>query len=125
MIDGHFGETVKKAYINLTFERQWIVLNYLRKQEDSKGRKLYFREAVKAVFPRAGIHFYSPDAVFLIHLSQEKNSDDEECIKLLTALFLDVTAKYQVYWEYSFGIIGRKETMQLSHISLYGAGKDF
>ena len=125
LIDGHFGDAIKKAYIDLTFERQRIVLDFLRRQEQSKGRKLYFREAVKAIFPSAGIYFYNLDAVFLIYLPQEKNISDEECIELLISLFLDVTAKHQVYWEYPFGIIGRKETMRLNHTRLYGKGKDF
>ena len=124
LIDGHFGYAIKKAYIDLTFERQRIVLDHLRRQEQSKCRKLYFREVVKAVFPSAGIYFYNPDAVFLIYLPQEKNTGDEECMELLVALFLDVTAKYQVYWEYPFGIIGRNETMRLNHTRLYDAEKD-
>ena len=124
LIDGYFGDAIKKAYTNLTFKRQRIVLDYLRRHEQSKGRKLYFREVVKAVFPSAGIYFYNPDTVFLICFPQEKNTSDEECIELLTDLFLDVTAKYQVYWEYPFGIIGRKKTMVLNHMKLYGSRKD-
>ena len=120
LLNGKYGNCIKNSFCNLNRERQRIILDFLRRQEDSKGSRLYFREAVKNIFPQAGIYYHSPDKIFLLYLPQDENSTDSDCINLLVNLFLDVTAKWQIYWKYPFGIIGRKQTMQINKMRLYG-----
>ncbi len=122
--DGCYGEKIKNSFCKLSSERKQIVVQFLRKQEASKGCHLFFREAVKGIFPQAGIYFYKPDKMFLIYLPQEENDIDRECMVLLAHLFLDVTAKWQVYWQYPFGIIGKEDTMQIGCMRLYGSEKE-
>ncbi|MCR5833908.1 MAG: hypothetical protein K6G55_04580 [Selenomonadaceae bacterium] len=124
LLSGKYGERIKTIFNNMSRDRKQTVLDFLRKQEQSKGCRLYFREVVKGIFPQAGMYFYKPDAVFLIYLAQEENDVDKECMILLADLFLDVTAKWQIYWHYPFGIIGRRQTMHINGTRLYGAGKD-
>ena len=124
LLSGKYGERAKTIFSNLGRVRKRTILDCLRKQENSKGCRLYFREVVKCIFPQSGIYFYKPDDVFLIYLPQEENDIDKKCMILLADLFLDVTAKWQIYWHYPFGIIGRKQTMHISSMRLYGSGKD-
>ena len=124
LVQGHFGEEIKSRYGRLSSERKRIVVGFLRRQEESEGCRLYFREAVKALFPAASVYFYKTDHLFLIHLPQTENDDDAGCMEVLCLLFLDVTARWQIYWKHPFGIIGRKPTMRMNYMRLYGAGKD-
>ena len=124
LMEGRFGVQMQRAYCDLEPMRQQMIVSFLRKQEEEDGRRLYFREAVKAIFPRSFLYFYHPDQKFLIYLPQAENAADEECMQLLRMLFLDVTAQMQLYWEYPFGIIGRNAMMRMNHMKLYGEGKD-
>ena len=124
LVQGHFGEAIKSRYERLPIDRQQIIVGYLRQQEHSDGCRLYFREALKALFPEASIYFYKTDRIFLIDLPQAENDADAGCMEVLCLLFLDVTARWQIYWKHPFGIIGRKPTMRMNYMRLYGAGKD-
>lgn len=124
LVQGHFGEAIKSRYERLPVDRQQIIVGYLRQQEHSDGCRLYFREAVKALFPAASVYFYKTDHIFLIYLPQTENDADADCMELLRMLFLDVTARQQLYWEQPFGIIGRKPTMRMDYMRLYGARKE-
>lgn len=124
LVQGHFGEEIKSKYGRLSSERKRIVVGFLHRQEESEGCRLYFREAVKALFPAASVCFYKTDRIFLIHLPQTENDADADCMELLRMLFLDVTAQQQLYWEHPFGIIGRKPTMRMNYMRLYGARKE-
>ena len=117
---GCFGARIKNIYCGLSPEQRRLVVGFLRKQEMAQGRRLYFREALKAMFPQAHLYYYHTDDVFLIYLPQQENDDDRDCMDLLTMLFLDVSAQWQVYWEHPFGIIGRRQTMRLNRMRLYG-----
>ena len=121
---GCFGAESREIYERLKPEQKREIVRLLRKQESEQGRRLYFREAVKALFPQAALYFYHGDDIFLIYLPQAENGEDAGCMRLLVMLFLDATAKWQVYWEHPFGIIGRKRTMRLNNMRLYDAGKD-
>lgn len=123
LTEGYFGAQVQRTYGNLEPMRQQMIVSFLRKQEEEDGRRLYFREAVKAIFPRSFLYFYHPDQIFLIYLPQAENAADEDCMQLLRMLFLDVTAQMQLYWKYPFGIIGRNAMMRMNHMKLYGEGK--
>lgn len=123
LVQGAFGEAIKDRYRRLTLEQKWRIVGFLRRQEQENGRRLYFREVVQSLFPRASIYFYKRDLVFLIYLPQPENDADTNCMELLRMLFLDVTARQQLYWAYPFGIIGRKQTMRLNHMRLYDAGE--
>jgi len=124
LVQGHFGEEIKSRYGRLSSERKRIVVGFLRRQEESEGCRLYFREAVKALFPAASVYFYKTDRIFLIHLPQTENDADADCMELLRMIFLDVAARQQLYWEHPFGIIGRKPTMRMNYMRLYGARKE-
>lgn len=121
---GQFGLPAKQAYARLSPEQKQAVVRILYRHDQAKGRRLYFREAVRALFPSARISFYRPDKMFLICLPQKENAEDKECVALLVNLFLDATARWQIYWTYSFGIIGRPQTMRMNHMSLYGTRED-
>lgn len=121
---GCFGTCARELFDQLAPERRKLVVRYLRQQEEAKGRHLYFREAVKAIFPQAGLFFYDTDAIFLLYLPQRENQADGDCLKLLRVLFFEATARLQVYWEYPFGIIGRKPTMRLNGMRLYAKRKE-
>lgn len=124
LLNGHYGKNIKNSFCSLSRDRKRSVLELLRKHENHQGRILYFREAMKSIFPRAGIYYYTPNKVFLLYLPQAENNIDKECVKLLAALFLDVTAKFQIYWYYPFGIIGKENTMHIGNMRLYGTRKD-
>lgn len=124
LVQGHFGEEIKSRYGRLSSERKRIVVGFLRRQEESEGCRLYFREAVKALFPAASVYFYKTDRIFLIHLPQTENDADADCMELLRMLFLDVAARQQLYWEHPFGIIGQKPTMRMNYMRLYSARKE-
>ena len=120
LLNGNFGESVKKGFSEISSERQKIVIEILQRQDKENGRILYFGDAVKAVFPRSCVYFYNLDEVFLVYLQIKENKKDKECMQLLENLFLDVTAKIQIYWEYPFGIIEQMPTMRMNHMKLYG-----
>ena len=115
---GFYGNTAQRLYSELNDEIKQKILSLLRYQEMDAGRRLYFREAVKAIFPQAQIYFYHKGRIFLINLPQRENDADRDCMKLISLLFLDVSAKWQIYWEYPFGIIGRKQTMRLNQMAM-------
>lgn len=124
LLNGNYGENIGKLFCNLTRERQLTVIDFLRRQENSKGRKLYFREALKEIFPCAKIYFYNPDKIFLICLPQEENITDSNCVSLLVNLFLDVTDKWQIYWRHPFGIIEQEHTMRINGMRIYDTRKE-
>ena len=119
LLQGYFGACAGELFSRLAPERKLLIVQYLRRQEMAGGCRLFFREAVKAVFPQAGIYFYQPDEIFLLYLPQRENDADRDCLKLLGILFQDTTAKRQEYWEYPFGIIERKQTMRIGRMRLY------
>ena len=120
LLNGNLGESVKRGFSDISSERQKIVIEFLQRQDTENGRKLYFGDAVKAAFPKSIVYFYNLDEVFLVCLPTKENKEDKECMQLFENLFLDVTAKVQIYWEYPFGIIEQRQTMRMNHMKLCG-----
>ena len=58
LLNGCFGESAKKIYENLNSERKQLILEFLRRQESTNGRRLYFREVLRAIYPKSSIYFY-------------------------------------------------------------------
>ena len=116
---GYFGESAKKIYTDLKSEHKRSILKFLRQQESMNGRRLYFHEVLKEIYPQSKIYFYHVDNRFLIYLPQKENEYDQNCMELLKILFLDATDEYRIYWKYPFGIIEQKSTMQLDQTKVY------
>lgn len=93
-------------------------------QRINEGRRLYFEEALPIIFPGAECYYYMPDEKFLLFIPYKETEHNKLRLHYLCYYFFDISAKLQPYWEYPFGIIGRKKTMVLNRTRLYGNGKD-
>ena len=109
----------------LSHQEQIRLQKILSLQKINEGRKLYFEEALPIIFPSAECYYYEPDEKFLIFIPYKETERNKLRLHYLCYYFFEITAKLQTYWEYPFGIIGRKKTMVLNHTRLYGKGDEF
>lgn len=93
-------------------------------QKRNEGRKVYFEDALSIIFPGADCYYYKPDEKFLIFVPYRETEYNKERLRYLCYYFFEITAKFETYWEYPFGIIGRAKTMRLNCMKIYGLGKD-
>ena len=108
----------------LSLQEKIQLKKILNLQNINEGRKLYFEEALPIIFPGAEFYYYEPDEKFLIFIPYKETEHNKLRLHYLCYYFFDITARLQPYWEYPFGIIGRKKTMVLNHMKLYGSRKD-
>ena len=116
---GDYGRRAAELYCGLNPKYQAVLQHYLLCQFLENGRKLYYREAVCACFNRARLYYYEEDKQFLLYLPQAENEADRDLIELIGWLFLEMSSKVRVFWQYPFGIIGRSKTMIISNMQLY------
>lgn len=108
----------------LTANEQKKLLELLERQKLSSGRYLYFFEALTELFPGTNCYYYAPEKKFLLSLPYQQTTNNEARLQYLCYWFLDVTVKYQTYWEYPFGIIGKNDTMHIDQMRLYSEERD-
>ena len=117
---GVYGKQAQHLFGRLSSEEQQCLTLWLRKQDLSKNRHLYFREALTSLFPTSEIYFYEQEKIFLINMPQKGNESDKEKLELLEILFLEATAqKPRIFWQYHFGVIGHPATMRIDEIAIY------
>ena len=108
----------------LTVEERTHLQKLLDLQKLSGGRRLYFEEALAEIFPGTDCYYYRPDKKFILSLPYEETEINRQRVNYLRYCFFDITAEWQLYWHYPVGIIGRKKTMRLNEMKIYGAGRD-
>ncbi len=121
----YYGELVAKTYLKLIDSEKKIIKNFLRLQNYSNGRELFFREVIQKIFINSLCYFYPDDNKIIVYLPQRENDTNvngllnQEKFEMIQDLFIDVTANVKIFWEYHFGIINRDETMKIDNISIY------
>ena len=114
---GFFGVKVQENFSALTQAEQNLILRALRLQEKFQGRRLMFRLAVQSLFPKARIYYNA--GKWLMYLPEKKSDLIDKKIELIKILFMDFSnAEIEVYFEKSFGVFGKPETMLLDNLVL-------
>ena len=114
---GFFGVKVQENFSAITQAEQNLILRALRLQEKFQGRRLMFRLAVQSLFPKARIYYNA--GKWLMYLPEKKSDLIDKKIELIKILFMDFSnAEIEIYFEKSFGVFGRPETMLLDNLVL-------
>ena len=114
---GFFGVKVQEIFSALTQKEQNLILRALRLQEKFQGRRLMFRLAVQSLFPKARIYYNA--GKWLMYLPEKKSDLIDKKIELIKILFMDFSnAEIEIYFEKSFGVFGKPETMLLDNLVL-------
>lgn len=119
LLAGRYGARVQSLYEALTDDEQAAVARLLLRQEDNAAGRLYYDEAVAALFPDVLPYYETQDDVILLYLPRRENAADQGRLELLERLFLDRTAVVRVFWGVPFGILGEAWMTQLDHFQLY------
>lgn len=116
--EGLYGPEIKKRFQALSHAEKTAIAHLLRKQDN--GSRLYFKEAMKAIFPGSRLYYYSNESRFVIWLPRQENQADHEKIALIEDLFLELDAhRPRYFWHGHFGIIDVPETMRIDQLVIY------
>ena len=116
---GRDGARAQSLYTALTDDEQAEVARLLMRQEDDAAGRLYYDEAVAALFPDVLPYYETQDDVILLYLPRAENEADKGRLELLERLFLDRTAVVRVFWGVPFGILGEAWMTKLDQFQLY------
>ncbi len=120
---GVYGKKLAEIFTSsLTGMERQAIIHLLYQQEKSKGRILYYKEALHILFPKAIAYFYEDEQRFLIYVPEPFTKEGMQKQILLRLLFLDLTCKEEFfYFDRHFGIIGKPPTMRMDNMILYGS----
>lgn len=126
LLSGKYGKDVAKIYNHIcSSDNQTsdmvckVIVKWLRKHDEAKGRLLFFKDAVNEIFPDSLFYYNNQDQRYITYIPKVKNEFDETVVELLELLFMEATANTYVIWNKHFGIIDNKQTMVIGNMSIY------
>ena len=117
---GHYGKKAAEYFKTLTNDEQNKIIALLRRQEEYRGRRLLFNEAIHTMIENAHIYYYEDEQRFLIYIPKFENESDKNKLALIDELFSDfMNNDKKIFWNEHFGIIDQSQTMILDEMILY------
>lgn len=117
--NGDYGKEISNAYMVLSADEKWNIVNLLRKQKNCDGKELYFNRAVKYLFNYSKVYFDEFGNKLLVFLGDNDTDKNKIKIQLAIDLFLEIGTNLEIFWSTHFGIIDRDETMIIDEIAIY------
>lgn len=114
---GLFGKEVKSNFPLFSEENQYYLANSLLRLYQTNEGVLIFREAIKAIYPKAIIFVnVSGKDEMTVFLQIKETTSEQKKIEVLKQLFLPFKFKMRVFYEYMFGIIGEETLMKIEQM---------
>lgn len=117
--EGRYGIRVQHLFAMLPPEDRYTIARLLVRQEEDTSGRLFYDDALAALFPDVRSFYETDDDVIVLHFPRPKRKEDRARLDLIAALFLDRTAVVREYWERPFGILGEPRTTRLDHFQMY------
>lgn len=119
LVSGAYGDTAKEIFEMLDREEKEIILSGLLRQYRAGSSLDIFKDMIEALIPNSiiyhsNINFYE----IFVYVDGKKNKKTELKIDFFVQMFIDLPYQVNIYYEYHFGIIGIRETMQIDEIAL-------
>ena len=119
LVEGYYGDKGSDGYKGLHDGEKKIIGHWLRRQEHACGRQLFYKEAVKQIYPTSRLYYNNEDGRHVVYIPEKCTDYNNKVMETLKSLFMDINCDVYLVWEYHFGIIGRDSTMIINQINIY------
>lgn len=120
LAQGRYGEEIQARFNSLDTPEKVALAFLLRRQDEGRRRRLYFAEALKALFPGCILYYYQDEKRHVVWLPGARDEDALQKLALAEDLFLDFTArKPRYFWREHFGIVDSSPSMHLDRMAIY------
>lgn len=120
METGGFGPSIAAHLQAVNPEKRERLAELALVQIQTGSSLVLFRKAVVLLFPDALLYQERKDPKqLLLFVAHKKNERLEHHMKLIEEMFLPISHRLRMFWEYHFGIIGVDITMYADNIEIY------
>jgi len=120
IINGCYGSEIARSFKEMDINHQNRLATLVLNQLQTGASLLIFRKAVKVLFDDAMIYQVKEDKQqILLYIGEKKTKKNDKAITFIKDVFLPISYKLRVFWEYHFGVIDIDVSMVIDEIEIY------
>lgn len=118
--NGVFWKEKADIFCQIPLEQRNLLAALVMTQMQTGSSLILFRRGMKILFPGVVIYQLREECREIpIYLEEYQTESRWQMVCLMRDLFLPVSYRLRVFWQYHFGVIGVEDTMKIDEIAIY------